>query len=64
MSKNKRIGLMDLLLRLPGGVTRGSPEAIMATILEQLMYDADYVIELCPFEEDKKGFRVVKGGRW
>lgn len=64
MSKKDRIGLMDLLLRLPGGVARGSPEAIMATILERLMYDADYVIELCPYEEDEKGFKIVKGGRW
>ncbi len=62
MSKKNRISLMDLLLRLPGGVKRGSPEHIMAIILEQLMYDADYVIELD--KDSKQGFKVVKGGRW
>lgn len=64
MSKKDRISLMSLLLRLPGGVRRGSPEAIMATVIQQLMHDAGYVIELCPYEENKQGFKVVQDGRW
>lgn len=62
MSKKDRITLTDLLSRLPGGRDRGTSKRIMGTILEKLMYDADYVIELDKTAED--GFKIVKGGRW